>query len=88
MQAAVDTRAVEISYSFSHTRPNGLTPFSFSAGYPNAQSVMTGWKNSPGHNANMLEDIIDSGSIGVFAKYVGTNSYTYYYVQLFGSEWF
>lgn len=99
MQAAVDTRAVEISYSFSHTRPNGLTPFSFSdapeicaeniaAGYPNAQSVMTGWKNSPGHNANMLEYIIDSGSIGVFAKYVGTNSYTYYYVQLFGSEWF
>ena len=49
---------------------------------------MTGWKNSPGHNANMLEYIIDSGSIGVFAKYVGTNSYTYYYVQLFGSEWF
>ena len=75
MQAAVDTRAVEISYSFSHTRPNGLTPFSFSdapeicaeniaAGYPDAQSVMTGWKNSPGHNANMLEYIIDSGSMG------------------------
>lgn len=31
MQAAVDTRAVEISYLFSHTRPNGLTPFSLRA---------------------------------------------------------
>ena len=24
------------------------------AGYPNAQAVFDGWKNSPGHNSNML----------------------------------
>lgn len=34
------------------------------AGYPDAQAVFIGWKNSPGHNANMLQPAFTTIGIG------------------------
>ena len=76
---------------FSHTAPEaavsspwtraGLCGTSangenIAAGYANASAVMTGWKNSPGHNANMLN--------GTF-KRVGVGSYGSQWGQIFGN---
>lgn len=94
LQLIGDVRANEIAYLFSHTRPNGeevLDSFwqlgacgeNIAQGYPSAESVMTGWMNSPGHNQNMLSEYPSSVAIGVFAEANGYG-YTYNYVQLFG----
>lgn len=81
-------RAVEITYSFSHTRPNGKSILSLHAsgeniakGYSDANDVMIVWKTSLGHNANML-GYYSSVGIGVFClkyKFV----YTLFFVQNF-----
>lgn len=46
------------------------------------------WKESSGHNANMISKYTTSVAISVFVKAQknddGTISYTYHYVQLFG----
>lgn len=92
MQAA-KTRSAEISYYFSHDRPNGTDCFVLSdemsgeniaAGYGSAESVMSGWKNSTGHNANMLGAYTKIG-ISVFVAVDGDNEgYSRYFVQNFG----
>ena len=50
--------------------------------------VMDCWKESSGHNANMISKYTTSVAISVFVKAQknddGTISYTYHYVQLFG----
>ena len=50
--------------------------------------VMDCWKESSGHNANMISKYPTSVAISVFVKAQkndnGTISYTYHYVQLFG----
>lgn len=98
-------RAYESAYSFSHTRPNGMSCFTvapevacgenlaYGTGYywidgPNMttftpEEAMEGWKNSSGHNENMLRWWFGSVSVQCFAKKVG-NHYEYFYVQLFG----
>lgn len=94
----VGIRAPELAQLFSHTRPNGLQWSSVSTAargeniaskYLTAQSVMDGWKNSPGHNENMLRDTFKSAAIGVFAQRItlsgGSTYYIYHYVQLFGT---
>lgn len=94
---AVNIRGYEIAYSFSHTRPNGykwssLTSYAngenIAAGYPSAEAVMTGWKNSSGHNENMLRSSFHKVAISVFCKREempnGAYYYKYYAVQLFG----
>lgn len=88
------TRAAEISYSFSHDRPNGTSCFSASsemfaeniaAGYGSAEAIMTGWKNSSGHNANMLNSSYSTIGISVFVAESGDNEgYRIYSVQNFG----
>ena len=52
------------------------------AGYSNAQSVMNGWMNSPGHRANIL----GSGfcDIGVGYAYGSASTYGHYWTQDFG----
>ena len=48
---------------------------------------MNGWKNSSGHNTNMLAASRTIAGIGCFAKRVETSTghrYAYYWVQLFG----
>ena len=99
LQMAGDIRANECSYLFDHTRPNGEGVFDtfswFGACAENiaytwpsgsAEQVMEGWKNSPGHNRNMLWDYPTSVAISVFASNDGSGRYEYNYVQLFGIE--
>lgn len=54
------------------------------AGYPDAVSVFEGWKNSPGHNANMLQP--DFTAIGVSGVYKQDTTYGWYWTQTFGVE--
>ena len=100
LQEAADIRGYEIGYSFSHTRPNRESAlYSFDgkinacaeniAAYQSSvEEVMKEWKESSGHNANMLSTYAKSVAISVFAmpyvNYDGTIGYVYYYVQLFG----
>lgn len=100
LQNAANIRATEITYYFNHYRPNGeraLISFTGSTGccaeniakyQKTATEVMKDWKNSSGHNANMISKYPTSISISVFAKYNGTLNgkrvYSYYFVQFFG----
>ena len=93
LMACADVRSAEIAYSFSHTRPNGKPCLTASgkmggeniaAGYRGADAVMEGWKNSPGHNSNMLDSGWEIIGISVFIRDDDPNYYTYYYVQNFG----
>ena len=76
-------RAVEIAYSCSHTRPNGGEPdemnnYLFSedsamgeqsgTALSKASGIMSIWKNSPGHNSNMLDSEWTMCGVGVFVK--------------------
>ncbi len=67
LQKAADLRAAELIQNFSHERPNGtmcMEAFpdymaaaeNIAMGQKSASEVMKSWKNSPGHNANMLDD--------------------------------
>lgn len=91
LQTASNIRENELLTSLNHTRPNGQRPETaidssfkwtiasenIAAGQRNPQEVMSGWMNSPGHKANILEP--DHGYIGVGA----TSSTPYHWVQLF-----
>jgi len=66
LQKVADIRAAELVVKYSHTRPNGDSCFSLfpdymavaeniAMGQSSADEVMKSWKNSPGHNANMLD---------------------------------
>ncbi len=70
-------RAEENIVYYDHKRPDGSTfntvDTSFSdmgeniaIGYHNAQEVMNGWMNSPGHKANILDPDYKSVGVGVF----------------------
>lgn len=52
------------------------------AGYPTAVDVVTGWMNSPGHRANILDPSFQNTGIGV--AYGG--AYGTYWVQDFGAS--
>lgn len=81
LTAAANKRAQETKQSFSHTRPNG-TGFQtaldeFGVGYRAAgeniaygqrtpQEVVTGWMNSPGHRANILNANFHKIGIGIY----------------------
>ena len=94
-------RSYETAYYFSHTRPNGESCFSvisnksiyngmgenIAAGYATPEAVMKGWKESSGHNANMLGNY-DCIGVGCFiTKGNGSyGQYRYYWVQIFGKK--
>jgi uncharacterized protein YkwD len=78
---AANKRAKETVQSFSHTRPDGsnfstvLKEFSISYrtageniayGQKTPQEVVTGWMNSPGHRANILNANFGKIGIGVY----------------------
>ena len=81
ISAAANMRAKETVQSFSHTRPNG-TSFStalkeygisymaagenIAYGQRTPQEVVTGWMNSPGHRANILNSNFHKIGIGVY----------------------
>lgn len=51
------------------------------AGFASAQSVFDAWRNSPGHNANMLGGYT---VIGIGRAYSASSSYRYYWTTDFG----
>jgi uncharacterized protein YkwD len=80
---------------FDHVTPEGVDPgtritkagYKWSAygeniaeGYPDPQSVMTGWMNSPGHKANILN--CNFKNLGVGLAY--NSKHTAYWTQDFG----
>ena len=87
--AAAEVRAQEASIEWSHTRPNGTSCFTvlaefgitywtagenLAAGYQTGAALHNGWKNSPGHYANMMGANFTSVAIAV---YVAPNGYPY-----------
>ena len=87
---------MDYSNLFSHTRPDGSSCFSIfntypvscswygeniAAGYGSPQEVVTGWKNSPGHYANMTDAGFTKLGVGMSSEGIG--SYGIYWVQLF-----
>lgn len=96
-----NVRACEIVYSFNHVRPNGSTFNTVPGGTTmrgeniaaatsaTAQSFFNSWKNSAGHNANMLSTNYKTVSISVFVAsesdpYAKASNMYYYGVQNFG----
>ncbi|RGG26656.1 hypothetical protein DWY35_13130, partial [Ruminococcus sp. AF25-13] len=68
LQDAANTRAIEITYSYSHTRPNGnraitdLYPYAhtdaenLAKGQSSAEQVCDDWFSSPTHNRNIVNN--------------------------------
>ena len=92
LTAYAQRRAEEISRDFEHRRPgntawhSGLTGYGIAGenlayGYNDTQSVMTGWKNSPGHYRSMINPRFTKIGVGL-AKINGV----YYWVQIFGDD--
>ena len=91
------TRAVEIVHLFEHIRPKGgmVTDISningeniYNGPYT-ASGAMEAWKNSPGHDENMLRDVFTRINVKVFVTkaYYEDSDQTYdryYAVQIFG----
>jgi uncharacterized protein YkwD len=90
---AANVRAKEIVSSFSHTRPNGTSPYTalqeynikystagenIAYGQPTPQAVVTAWMNSPGHRANIMNGSFGNVGIGTYVK-----NGTIYWTQLF-----
>ncbi len=92
LQSASNTRALEAAVYFSHTRPDGskwntVTSSwqyggeNIASGQISPQRVMNAWKNSEGHNRNLLYGIENGQipfkglSVGCFHKYVFNNSH-------------
>lgn len=98
LEGACDMRAYESAYSFDHERPNGTRWYTIDSshmngenlalGYVKPESVMAAWKNSPGHNENMLYPTFKSVAISCFRK-ISYSPITHrpmetvYYVQTF-----
>ena len=92
LQENAQTRAVEISEEFSHTRPDGtmcFTAISSSLSYyacaeniaygeTTPEAVIKQWKKSDGHNKNMLNSEYTHIGVGVYES-----NYTVYWVQVF-----
>ena len=92
LTAYAQRRAEEIAYDFEHRRPgntawhSGLTNYgmvgeNLASGFKNTDSVIEGWKGSPGHYRNMLEDNFTKIGVGL-VKINGV----YYWVQIFGDD--
>lgn len=96
LDAVAQIRAQEIVQSFAHTRPNGTSCFTvldeggiaymtagenIAAGYGTPSEVMTGWMNSEGHRANILNGSFGQVGIGYYTD--PNTAYGTYWVQIF-----
>lgn len=85
---------------FSHTGSDGSSPWdriraagydfvtageNIAAGYPDPQSVVTAWMNSPGHRANILNCQFEEIGVGYYylPNDPGQVRYRYYWTQVF-----
>lgn len=81
LQEGANLRAVEAGYKFSHTRPNEEPWYTVStymsgenlgSGHKSPEAIMQGWKDSEGHNRNLLSSSFKSVAVGVFHMYTFT----------------
>ena len=61
---------------------SGYIGENIAAGYVSAQAVFDAWRNSPGHNANMVNATYRA--IGIGREYVGGSPYGWYWTTDFG----
>ncbi len=71
------TRMAASGYSYNTNMGENIA-----AGYGTAAAVFEGWRNSPGHNANMLN--ASYKVVGVSLVYVSGSPYGYYWTTDFG----
>lgn len=69
-------RARYVAYPFRELAEN------VALGYPNAETVVTGWMNSKGHRANILNHNVVETGIGIARSSAGG----LYYCQVFGKR--
>jgi len=77
--ARAHSKDMRVRHYFEHNSPNGKTPWdrikaagynqpgaeNIAMGYATAKAVVTGWMNSPGHRANILNCSLKAIGIGV-----------------------
>jgi uncharacterized protein YkwD len=73
-QPTLQSRAEAVGYSYSWLGEN------IAWNYPDARSVLTGWMNSPGHRANILNPNYTQIGVGIAWNSLGQP----YYTQEFG----
>ncbi|HYF05779.1 MAG TPA: CAP domain-containing protein [Patescibacteria group bacterium] len=71
------TRMISFGYTISYTMGENIA-----AGYSDAQNTFNQWRNSPGHNANMLG--ASYKAIGIGRGYSASSPYKYYWTTDFG----
>ena len=95
LNAAAMTRAEELHSLFSHSRPDGRQPWTaywdlggesgramgenIASGHRTPEAVVSGWMNSPGHRANILNANFSTIGVGVARNEYGGLAW----VQLF-----
>ena len=97
LQKAADIRAIEITYLYSHTRPNGeraimsLYPFAhtdaenLAEGQTSAEMVCNDWFSSSTHVDNLISTRYHSIGISVFCTKDEDGKYVNYFSQLFST---
>lgn len=97
LQKAADIRAIEITYLYSHTRPNGeraimsLYPFAhtdaenLAEGQTSAEMVCNDWFSSYTHNQIIVSTNYKSIGISVFCTKDEDGKYVNYFSQLFST---
>jgi uncharacterized protein YkwD len=95
--ARAHSKDMAVRNYFSHTNPDGKSPFdrmraagyagrmmgeNIAAGYTTPSSVMTAWMNSSGHRANIL----NCGYKDLGVGYHSGGSYRHYWTQNFGTR--
>jgi len=72
-------RMSDFGYNFNAWKGENIA-----AGYTSAQAVFDGWKNSPGHNANMLS--ANYKVMGIARAYTPGSPYGWYWTNDFGGH--
>ena len=97
LQDAANTRAIEITYSYSHTRPNGnraiidLYPYAhtdaenLAKGQRSAEQVCNDWFSSDTHNRNIVNRSYHTIGISVFCQKLAEDNYVNNFSQLFST---
>lgn len=93
---ASQIRANEVTQLFSHDRPNGTSCFTvlselkvsyracgenIAQGQKTPQEVVTGWMNSPGHRANILNPNFNYIGVGLAKDNRGSYSWTQLFIK-------
>ena len=97
LQDAANTRAIEITYSYSHTRPNGKRAITdlyayaqtdaenLAKGQQSAEQVCNDWFASSSHNENIVKRSHRTVGISVFCQKLAEDDYVNNFSQLFST---